>query len=147
MTRNIAFRIILTLAVLLPATVLMAQDDEQKTPEEMAQQEANRLEKLLKLEPHQTFYIDSILQHDMRALYDETMQLRMSGTQEYTAYKMIRDRWTAQMDSAYRKVLTEYQWMVYRRSIGKLSKEDNKRLKEMEKAEKKARKENRDKED
>ena len=45
-----------------------------------------------------------------------------------------------QIDSSYRKILTEYQYMIYRRDIGKLSKEELKVLKAMEKAEKKARK-------
>ena len=77
----------------------------------------------------------------MRAMHDELQQLQMSGTREYIAFKQVRDKWIAQMDSAYKKVLTEYQWMQYRRSIGKLSKEDLKILKEREKAEKKAAKE------
>ena len=75
----------------------------------MATEEANRLERLLKLEPHQTFFIDSILQHDMRAMHDEIEALRASGTQEYTVYKQVQNRWVDQIDSSYRKILTEYQ--------------------------------------
>ena len=145
MTRDIIIRLMLALALLTSATMLHAQNnEEEKTPEEMAAEEANRLEKLLKLEPHQTFYIDSILQHDMRALYDEVESLRVSGTQEYTAYKQVQDKWKDQVDSSYKKVLTEYQYMIYRRDIGKLSKEELKTLKAMEKAEKKARKAEKD---
>ena len=141
MTRDIIIRLMLALALLTSATMLRAQNnEEEKTPEEMAAEEANRLEKLLKLEPHQTFFIDSILQHDMRAMHDEIEALRASGTQEYTAYKQVQDRWVNQIDSSYRKILTEYQYMIYRRDIGKLSKEELKALKAMEKAEKKARK-------
>lgn len=141
MTRDIIIKLMLTLAVLTSATVLRAQnEEEEKTPEDMATEEANRLERLLKLEPHQTFFIDSILQHDMRAMHDEIEALRASGTQEYTAYKQVQDRWVNQIDSSYRKILTEYQYMIYRRDIGKLSKEELKVLKAMEKAEKKARK-------
>ena len=141
MTRDIIIKLMLTLAVLTSATLLRAQnEEEEKTPEDMATEEANRLERLLKLEPHQTFFIDSILQHDMRAMHDEIEALRASGTQEYTAYKQVQDRWVNQIDSSYRKILTEYQYMIYRRDIGKLSKEELKVLKAMEKAEKKARK-------
>ena len=141
MTRDIIIKLMLTLAVLTSTTVLHAQnEEEEKTPEDMATEEANRLERLLKLEPHQTFFIDSILQHDMRAMHDEIEALRTSGTQEYTAYKQVQDRWVSQIDSSYRKILTEYQYMIYRRDIGKLSKEELKALKAMEKAEKKARK-------
>ena len=139
MARNIFFRFAITLALLLPATVLSAQnEDEPKTPEELASQEADRLEKLLSHQPHQTFYIDSILQHDRRAMHNELEALQMSGTREYIAFKQVRDKWVAQMDSAYKKVLTHDQWMQYCRSTGKLSKEELKALKAKEKAEKKA---------
>ena len=142
MSRNIIFSTALILTMTVFSTALSAQNQqEEKTPEELALDEADRLEELPALEPHQTFYIDSILQHDMRAMHDELQQLQMSGTREYIAFKQVRDKWIAQMDSAYKKVLTEYQWMQYRRSIGKLSKEDLKILKEREKAEKKAAKE------
>lgn len=141
MTRDIIIKLMLTLAVLISTTVLRAQNGEgERTPEEIATEEANRLERLLKLEPHQTFFIDSILQHDMKALHDEIEALKTSGTQEYTVYKQVQDRWADQIDSSYRKVLTEYQYMIYRRDIGKLSKEELKVLKAIEKAEKKARK-------
>ena len=141
MTRDIIIKLMLTLAVLASTTVLRAQNGEgERTPEEIATEEANRLERLLKLEPHQTFFIDSILQHDMKALHDEIEALKTSGTQEYTVYKQVQDRWADQIDSSYRKVLTEYQYMIYRRDIGKLSKEELKVLKAIEKAEKKARK-------
>ena len=142
MHRNIIRIITLMLAITLSATALKAQEqEEQKSPEEMALEEADRLEEMLVLQPHQTFYIDSILQHDMRALHDELQQLQMSGTREYVAFKQVRDKWIARIDSAYKKVLTEEQWMQYCRSTGKLSKEELKTLKAKEKANKKAAKE------
>ena len=108
MHRNIIRIITLMLAITLSATALKAQEqEEQKSPEEMALEEADRLEEMLVLQPHQTFYIDSILQHDMRALHDELQQLQMSGTREYVAFKQVRDKWIARIDSAYKKVLTE----------------------------------------
>ena len=142
MHRNIIRIITLMLAITLSATALKAQEqEEQKSPEEMALEEADRLEEMLVLQPHQTFYIDAILQHDMRALHDELQQLQMSGTREYVAFKQVRDKWIARIDSAYKKVLTEEQWMQYCRSTGKLSKEELKALKAKEKANKKAAKE------
>ena len=136
---NIFSRLACIPIMCLPAAAMSAQDQqEQKPPEELALEEADRLEKLLVLEPHQTFYIDSILQHDMRGMHDELQQLQMSGTREYVAFKQVRDKWVAQMDSAYKKVLTHDQWMEYCRSTGKLSKEELKALKAKEKAEKKA---------
>ena len=141
MARKIVLMVLTAVTVTALGTMTAAaQQEEEKTPEEIAVEEADRLEKLLHLEPHQTFYIDSILQHDMRGYHDELNELRASGTQAYTAYKQVKDKWTAIMDSAYRKVLTEYQWLVYRRTLGKLSKEELKKLKTMEKSAKKERK-------
>lgn len=140
---NITAKACMVLCAMLVASALHAQSrnqEEEKTPEEMALEEADRLERLLKLEPHQTFFIDSTLQHDMQAMYYEASLLEMSGTQEYTAYKQVRDRWMARIDSSYRKIMTEYQWLIYRRDAGKLSKEELKILKEIEKSEKKSRK-------
>ncbi len=107
----------------LASSALYAQQQEEKSPEEVAYEEAIKLENLLKLEPHQAFYVDSILQHDMRALYDEIMILRASGTQDYHVYQQVRKKWSDQIDSAYRKVLTDEQWYEYQKSTGKLSKE------------------------
>ena len=87
MSRNIIIPLAVLASLLLPAGGLMAQDQEMKTPEEMALEEADRLEKMLTLLPHQTFFIDSILQHDMRAMHDELQQLQSSGTREYIAFK------------------------------------------------------------
>ncbi len=142
MIRKIIFHLFALAVPMLFVPSLYAQNqEEEKTPEEMAMDEADRLEEMLELEPHQTFYIDSILQHDMRAMHDEMQMLQLAGTREYTAFKQVRDKWLLQIDSAYRKVLTNYQWMVYQRSLGKLSKEEMKILKEEEKARKKAAKE------
>lgn len=138
MSRNIFFSLTLFALLAFSATALQAQEQEEKTPEEMALEEADRLEKMLTLLPHQTFFIDSILQHDMRAMHDELQQLQMSGTREYIAFKQVRDKWVAQIDSAYKKVLTHDQWMEYCRSTGKLSKEELKALRAKEKADKKA---------
>lgn len=134
--KNIILRpIFLALSILCGAT-LYGQVQEEKSPEEVAYEEAMRLEEMLKLEPHQAFYVDSILQHDMRALYDEIMTLRASGTQDYRVYQQIREKWTAQMDSAFHKVFNPEQWLEYQKYTGKLAKEKAEKRKK-EKQEKK----------
>ena len=77
----------------------------------------------------------------MRGMHNELQALQMSGTQEYTAYLQVREKWTARMDSAYKKVLSYDQWLLYRRMCGKLSKEEAKILKAKEKVWKKEKKE------
>lgn len=142
MTRKILSIVLPILTMALSTQVLSAQNnqEEEKSPEELAFEEAERLEGLLKLEPHQTFFIDSTLQHDMRALHDEIMNLEMSGTQEQTVYRMVQEKWLEQIENSYRKILSEEQWLIYRKDMGKLTKEELKALKAIEKEQKKARK-------
>ena len=122
-----------TLAIFIFCTIqtaIYAQEQQpEKSPEELATEEANRLEELLNLEPHQTFYIDSVLQHDMRGMYDEMQVMRESATQEYIVYQRIKEKWTAKIDSAYVKILTEKQWMEYLRSTNRMTKEIKKEYK------------------
>lgn len=136
----------ITSIFLLSAPLFAQEQQKEKEPEELAAEEATRLEKLLSLEPHQTFFIDSILQHDMRGLYDEMQEMNKSGMREYTAYKTVRERWIAQMEAGYQKIFTPEQWNMYLKSQGKLKKEKpDKKNKEAkkgkeEKIDKKARK-------
>ena len=113
------------------ATTIFAQEQRQeKSPEEIATDEANRLEELLELEPHQTFFIDSVLQHDMRAMYDEMQKMRQSGTQEFIVYQRIKEKWGNRIDSAYMNILTEKQRLEYLRSTNRMTKEMRKKYKE-----------------
>ncbi len=112
----------------LSSTLLSAQQQqEEKAPEELAYERAQNLEEMLELEPHQTFFVDSILQHDMRALYDEYMDLRASGTQDHHVFQQVKDKWNAKIDSAFHKVFTDGQWYEYLKASGKLPKEAKKK--------------------
>ncbi len=118
----------LAIIFICSSTLVFAQEQQdEKSPEERAYERAQYLEEMLKLEPHRTFFVDSILQHDMRALYDEYMGLRASGTQDYHVYQQVKDKWNAQIDSSFRKVLTEDQWYEYLKLTGKLPKEAKKK--------------------
>ncbi len=123
MANNISRTVTALFILTISALSLSAQEQEQKSPEEVAIEMATKYEKDLKLAPHQAFFVDSILQHDMRAMHDEVMSMRNSGTQEYTVYKQIREKWTSQIDSSFKKVLTEEQWISYLKMNGKYKKE------------------------
>ncbi|HIT48484.1 MAG TPA: hypothetical protein IAC34_03205 [Candidatus Coprenecus stercoripullorum] len=90
-----------------------------KSPEEMASEEATRLESLLSLEPHQTFFIDSVLAHDTKMMYEEMKALQKDGVMEETVYRQIRDKWTESINRAYREILTDTQWIAFLKSQGK----------------------------
>lgn len=131
MKQCIHLKTIFTLLLLSFSATLFAQEQqEEKTPEEIATEEADRLEKLLKLEPHQTFFIDSVLQHDMRAMYDEMQLMKQSGTQEFIVYQHIKEKWGNRIDSSYMNILTEKQWLEYLRSTNRMTKEMRKKYKE-----------------
>lgn len=131
MKQCIHLKTIFTLLLLsFSATIFAQEQQEEKTPEEIATEEADRLEKLLKLEPHQTFFIDSVLQHDMRAMYDEMQLMKQSGTQEFIVYQRIKERWGNRIDSSYMNILTEKQWLEYLRSTNRMTKEMRKKYKE-----------------
>ena len=131
MKQCIHLKTIFTLLLLsLSATIFAQEQQEEKTPEEIATEEADRLEKLLKLEPHQTFFIDSVLQHDMRAMYDEMQLMKQSGTQEFIVYQRIKEKWGNRIDSSYMNILTEKQWLEYLRSTNRMTKEMRKKYKE-----------------
>lgn len=102
---------------------LFAQDEKPKEPEELAAAEAERLEKLLNLEPHQTFYVDSLLQHDWRAMKNEMDVLQKSGKQEYSSYKAVQDRYNEQIEKGLQAIFTEEQWIAYQKSTGKWKKD------------------------
>ena len=131
MKQCIHLKTIFTLLLLsFSATIFAQEQHEEKTPEEIATEEADRLEKLLKLEPHQTFFIDSVLQHDMRAMYDEMQLMKQSGTQEFIVYQRIKEKWGNRIDSSYMNILTEKQWLEYLRSTNRMTKEMRKKYKE-----------------
>lgn len=131
MKQCIHLKTIFTLLLLsFSATIFAQEQQEEKTPEEIATEEADRLEKLLKLEPHQTFFIDSVLQHDMRSMYDEMQLMKQSGTQEFIVYQRIKEKWGNKIDSSFMNILTEKQWLEYLRSTNRMTKEMRKKYKE-----------------
>lgn len=134
MANNFFFILIfLSVLFLSPSLYAQQQEEKQKTPEEIAAEQTNKIEIDLKLEPHQTFYVDSILSRNYRGLTDEIEQMKKSGAQEYVLYKQIQEKWTAKIDSALHKVLTEEQWYKYLKNQGKLKKEKKKDKKDKKK--------------
>ena len=72
-------------------SVIFAQEEpKQKSPEEYAATEAERLEKDLNLTPHQLFYIDSVLQHNFIAVSEEFDRMKAGGMQDSRNYKIGR---------------------------------------------------------
>ena len=115
-----------------------AQNQEkQPTPEEVASQESERLERLLKLEDWQVFYVDSTLQHDFAALDAELKGMQQAKVGNVDLYMEVRDRWMEQVDNSFKKWFTPAQWEKYLKSGARKAQKD--RAKRREKAEKASR--------
>lgn len=118
-----------TLITFIFFSTIIAVAQEQELPksiEEMAIEEAARLERELKLEPHQAFYLDSILQHDMVAMDKEMQELRSAGVQDFRNFEVIREKWLEQVKASVKKILSDDQYIKYLKEIGQYKKEKDK---------------------
>lgn len=116
---------------------LVANAQEQKKPDmmELCEQEADRLEVLLDLEPWQTFRVDSTLKHDYPAMNAEIEDMRSAKMSNYDIYQQVQDKWMDRIDASYKKIFTPEQWVVYlKNGAGRLQKAREKRRAQLEKA-------------
>lgn len=104
-----------SLFLLGAAPEALAQQKE-RTPEEIASQEAERLETLLGLEGWQVFYVDSILQNNYSHMQAELYGLRDSKVENVDLYVSVRDKWNQLTYDAFSKVFNEDQWNRYLKS-------------------------------
>lgn len=121
----IAFTLISSMFFSIDASAQM-QDTQDYT--ERAQQEADRLQRILNLEDWQVFYVDSTLQHDLTAIMTEVRKLQAAKVNNASIYQDVQDKWLDQIDATYKKIFTEEQWSAYLRSgAGKAQKTREKR--------------------
>ncbi len=100
--------------------VISAQEPpKEKTPQEYAAIETERLEKELNLNSHQVFYVDSILQYNFAGLMEEFEQMKKSGMQDGRNYETVRNKWTDKSLAAFKLIFTEQQYIQYLKLIGK----------------------------
>ena len=108
-------KLIHTLLILLAAApAIIAQEPEKpKEPWEIAEEEADRLQRVLELEDWQVFYVDSTLKHDYQQLTDEIDKLRASKVSNTSLYIAVQDKWMDTIDASYKKIFTQTQWAAY----------------------------------
>ena len=94
-----------------------AQEPE-KQPDiyEQAENEADRLQRILDLEDWQVFYVDSTLKHDLPAMMAEYDKLQASKVVNSSLYLAVQDKWMEQIDATYKKIFNEQQWAAYLKS-------------------------------
>ncbi len=93
-----------------------SQEEQEKKLSEYIQKEVDRLEMTLKLEDWQVFYVDSILNHDYRAMHEEMNNLSSAKVSNYDIYTKASDKWAENIYNAFRKVLNDNQWEKYLKS-------------------------------
>lgn len=109
----------LTITALLCFNNAIAQEQPEKSPEEMAIEEAERLEDELKLSGTQMFYVDSILRHNFQLMYDDFEALKQRGSQDVDTYNAVSEKWVQKIIDALKPVLDEQQHIRYQRLMGK----------------------------
>ena len=115
-----ALTCIFTIMAFLCSTQLSAQQQpEQKSPEEMAIDEANKLEKELMLNGAQLFYVDSTLRNNFMGLSDDMQALRTRGSQDMNSYNTVREKWINKTMEAFKGILDEQQYIKYLKYLGK----------------------------
>ena len=114
-------KIILILSLFLPicmqAQNLSPQQQEKKLQDSINEQIDNYTD-LLKLEPWQVFYVDSILNHDFKAMQAEMMSLNSSRVTNTDLYQFVQDKWMENIYTGFRGVLTDEQWVRYLKTGG-----------------------------
>ena len=105
-----AFALFVPALFCVPAS---AQQPNAPSVEQRAEEEANRLQRVLDLDDWQAFYVDSTLKHDLAAIMTEYEKLQSSRVNNMSLYQSVQDKWMEQIDATYKKIFTEEQWAAY----------------------------------
>ena len=111
--------ILLAMAALFISSPLAAQQQPEKSPEEMAIEEADRLEKELMLNGAQLFYVDSVLRANFLGLQDDMEILKGRGSEDFDAYKNTQEKWIQKTIDSFKGILDEQQYIKYLRYLGR----------------------------
>lgn len=112
--------IILTALLVLAPAMLAAQEQEELSPEQQEKKfregidaQVERYENALDLEIWQTFYVDSILNHNYNAMKEEFKVLSDNKVANPELFIRIQDKWEETSYQAFRRVLNDEQWAKY----------------------------------
>lgn len=108
---------VIAVLIAIPFSGISAQE-QGKEPDvmEMAEQEADRLQRILDLEDWQVFYVDSTLKHNFPAMQEEFMSLQKAKVSNSSIYQSVQDKWMEKTDSSYMRIFNESQWAAYLKS-------------------------------
>ena len=112
-TKFVFIIIFAVLSVSAGTSVAFAQQPEEPDYFEFAENEADRLQRVLGLEDWQVFYVDSTLKHDYPAMVEEYKSLQASKVANTSLYQSVNDKWMEKIDMTFKKIFTEQQWALY----------------------------------
>jgi hypothetical protein len=128
---NTTFAKILFIAILVALTSSLraqTQQQETKTPEETAVEQALKLQRDLKLSDYQLFYVDSILQTNFVGQYQEFEKMKASGLQSQKSYEDVFNKWKTKTEDAFEKILDKTQFEKFLKLSGVSAKDRKQRL-------------------
>ena len=125
------FSLLISLLIFSPA---FSQNNPppQKSPVEIAAEQADRLQIDLKLNDYQTFLADSILQANIAGVTEEFERMKAGGMQNPDSYREVQNKWRIKTEDAFEKFMTFEQFDRYLRISGVSAKERKKRLEKKE---------------
>ena len=134
--KTIRIAAISVLALTLSVFQAFAQDpNQQPNLDEIINNQVENLAKIYKLDDVQIFFVDSVLQYNMKAMMDEIEQVRHSGASSASTFEVVSDKWLSATDQAFERIFTADQWKKYMKSsFGKEKAKRDKRIKEREEA-------------
>ena len=119
---------VFVLSFLSLSSNVSAQEQQQMDIFERAEEEADRLQRMLDLEDWQVFYVDSTLKHDYPAMMADYEKLQLSKVANVSLYQSVQDKWMDKIDQTYKRIFSEEQWITYLKSgAGKAQKAREKR--------------------
>lgn len=108
-----AKKTIIAVLALTASLGLYAQEPQEPDFYELAEKETERLQRVVKLEDWQVFYVDSILVHDYMAMNEDLRKLQANKISNASIYQSVQDKWFEQIDNSFRRFFTDEQWTLY----------------------------------
>ncbi len=109
---------VLTALMLLSSSFPAFAQQKQEEPDiyQQAEDEADRLQRVLDLEDWQVFYVDSTLKHDFPAMMAEFEEMKAAKVSNTSMFQDVQDKWWDKIDASYRKIFNDEQWAAYLKS-------------------------------
>ena len=110
------YKLVMFFAVIAGVSLLDASAQQQPEKPDlnvMAEEEADKLQKLLDLEDWQVFYVDSTLKANYAALQVEFDNLQKAKVTNNAIYQEAQDKFWDRVEASYKKYFTDKQWALY----------------------------------